>query len=112
MIDLNAFADTVLTFLRGYRIPDLITTLAACALLFVSFDYYQQHKAFPQRKYVSLLALFFLFDGMDYTSFVLQANGSFFELLGTTCDAGVAVTAIIAMFGLKDYISNRRNKSE
>lgn len=112
MIDLNAFADTALAFLRQYRLPDLVTTLAAAALLFVSFDYYKQHQAFPQRKYISLFALFFLFDGRDYAASALQSNGSFFELLGTICDAGVAVTAIIAMFGLKDYIQHKRNKPE
>ena len=112
MIDLNAFADTALVFLRQYRIPDLVTTLAAAALLFVAFDYYKQHQAFPQRRYIALFALFFFFDGMDYASFVLQANGSFFELLGMICDAGVATTAIIAMFGLKDYLQHKRNKPE
>jgi len=112
IFDVNALAAVALNWLESYKIPDLITTMAAVALLFVSIDFYRQHQSFPQRRYVLLLAIFFLFDGLDYMSFVLQSNGVFFELLGVICDAGVAATAIIAMFSIRDTIQDRRNKPE
>lgn len=110
--NLNDAATSLVAFLTQYRVPDLVTTLAAVALLFVASDFYKQHKMFPKRKYIGLLAIFFLLDGLDYTTFVLsQGESPFFELLGIICDAGVAITAMIAMFGTRE-LSKDRDKTD
>jgi len=87
------------------RVEDFITTLAAVALLFAAFEFFKQYQTIPQRKTALILAIFFLFDGIDYGVFTLQDTlGSLADLLGIVCDAGVAVTSIIFVFRRKDNV--------
>ena len=106
-MDINIQIQNILIWFDSVfpRGENFITILASVALLFTSYEFFNQYRAVPKRVASLILFIFFLFDGIDYGVFALQdILGPLADLLGIVCDMGVTITAIIFVFRHKEAI--------
>lgn len=105
---MNVFSQHIQTILNSFNAifpqgSDIITILAAVALLFAASEFYKQHTLFPARRILLPLTIFFFLDGLDYGAFALRNMlGPVSELLGILCDIGVGISAFVLVFTRRD----------